>query len=140
MKSIKIAMITLIVTVGIVASFAFTSKPYCRVDYAFTPGSSLIVVESGLTGSLDPAELNSKDIFGVPDQWTLTSIQTGISSTHKLMGMSFDADELSLADAADAVYAYYISHSNPNKLPLNGAQIPVVTGCGIIYITIYRRN
>lgn len=134
MKSIKIAMAAFVVTAGLVASFAFTSKPFSIVDYLYTPSSTQKVIDPTDDNAIIASELNTS----VSTNWTSGSIGSHSNAT-KLKGIEFDmAQLLSLQNAADGVNAYYTATGTQGTLPADGGTLPKVVNGTSYNVTVFR--
>ena len=115
MKRIKIAMAALVVTVGLVASLAFTQKPPQIVDYNYdNAASQQTYIPMGFSGqSIVRSELVTTS------SWSLTASVGSHANNSDLLAIEFDLNEFGTLQAAiNAVDAEYAA----NSLPADGVQ------------------
>ncbi|MDP4264528.1 MAG: hypothetical protein Q8941_18505 [Bacteroidota bacterium] len=128
MKSIKIAMAALVLTAGLVASFAFTTtkksvqKPFSTVTYLYDETSNIVIAKNQ-TNSIDPAEL---DAVATWDAGTLGSH----GGTVSLKAIQFESTDFTgLQQAIDGLKDYYATHTLSDNLtiqvPGSGGNKPV---------------
>jgi hypothetical protein len=135
MKSIKIAMAALVVTVGLVASFAFTNKSMHK------PTLSLYLF-SGAHDAI--SQLRSSEIQSATN-WAVGTATFGTSTN--LAAIDFEMEtttdggndgQLTVQEAIDALWGYY---DNVNKV-FPSYSFTVATGSGSTPATvnIYRKQ
>jgi len=133
MKKITIAMAALLVTAGLVASFAFTSekshKPFATKYQAYTRGNNVIA----LSGTDHIVGLQLADNAN----WIDSTAILLHANTSRLKAISFNDAEITVKqDAFDAVSNYFIDNSG--TLPSDGSTLPVVVGTNTFFVTVYR--
>jgi hypothetical protein len=122
MKRIKIAMAALVVTAGLVASFAFTHKP-AAVDYIY--GASKKSVNPGNTSEFIVSSELTELWAGVPKYWSIGTETQGTSEY--LNYIEFDNSQLSLSQAIGEVKTYFDAAHTP-RLPMNATFVTTING------------
>jgi hypothetical protein len=130
MKRIKIAMAALVVTAGLVASFAFTQRP-TTVDYEYTAAKNS--VDPGNTGAFIQSSQLTELLGGAPKNWDAGTVTQG---TTEFVGyIEFNDAQLSLSQAIAEVKTYFDAAHSP-RLPMNTTFQTTISG---VTITVFRR-
>jgi hypothetical protein len=135
MKRIKIAMAALLVTAGLVASFAFTNKsahkPVDIRTYYFTADHKQI----------PPSQTNTlqHDEVVAGANWTESNPGYTFGTGDYLAAITFDQEQLSKSEAISGVWTSYAAQ-NPDDLPTDGNTITVVKGGNNYTVTIRRKS
>jgi hypothetical protein len=117
MNQIKIALATLLVTAGLVASLAFQSKNVNIVDLQYNHIKRTI--QTGQPTSIVPANLTADaNSDNTPDFW-FPATTSHTSTGTKLAYIEYDRDLIQFTkDAAQSVKNYYLTNST---LPADGS-------------------
>lgn len=143
MKRSKIALAALVVTVGLVASFAFTSKPVTIVSYLYdqSPSGQILTLKGTSGVSLIASELIvDANVDNVPDSWSPGSI-AGHQQGPDLLGIEFNTTEIpTLKAAADAVYVHYTAPAAPSDpLQFDTDQVTELVTGNQYKVTYYKQ-
>jgi hypothetical protein len=134
MKRIKIAMVALLVTTGLVASFAFTNKkahkPVNMTTYYYIAAHKFI--GSGNTNSLVESEV--KD---ATNSWTATDPTYTLGTGDYLATINFDRDAFTKQEGFNEVWNYYNSHTQ--TLPADQGTFTVVKNSVSYTFTVRRK-
>jgi hypothetical protein len=148
MKRFKIALAALLVTGGIVAAFAFTSKsahkPFTTTTFYYVTGTCDQLIPSGTTGQTD-CKKNSlvKLVFKNANNWTTASNVASFANATYIAALTFnmetasdggDDGEISISEALNGVWTYY--ENNSFTLPDDGQTITVLG----VSVTIRRKS
>ncbi len=120
-------MAALIVTCGLVASFAFTSKPFSTQMYKYNRTANVIAASG--TNHIINTELD------VTSSWTSQLSVLPHEQTNVLQEITFESADFTLQAAVTAVRAYFDGHSS--TLPNDGLSFTAANGKSI---TVYRES
>ena len=145
MKKYLLGILAITMAVGF---SAFTSKNALKLfnhsQYFYHPSSAKIFI--GVTDPVNPLSLVQAEVTSGAN-WNSTSISFGVSNNlaHIEFIEEVDADggndgELTLQEAINELWAYYVNHSN--TLPANGGTFTVTGGSGSTpsVVTVHRKE
>jgi Family of unknown function (DUF6520) len=143
MKRFKIALAALILTGGIVAAFAFTSKSshkqFTSTTYYYKTGTCYQLIAPGVTDEND-CKKSSLDAttFKATGNWTTTSNASFADGAY-IAAITFNegtgTGQITLQTALNGVWDSYVAQ-NPDALPSDGGTI-TVSG---VSVTVNRKT
>lgn len=146
MKRFKIALAALILTGGIVAAFAFTSKsshkPFTNTTYYYKTGTCFQRIDANISD--EDCKKSSLDVttFENTANWTTTSNVSTFTDNNYIAAIEFNEGTgtglLTLQQALNGVMTYY-NNQSPKALPAENGSVTVSNGSDNVLVKIHRK-